>query len=94
MGRGQTTHRSVPMTRRDLLTSVPVALAAGSGGSGGGTDTRARPRIAAIVTEYRTRRTRKESSIASSTAMAGRANTTGPRSISFRSTSIRSPRTT
>ena len=50
MARCQTPDRGVPLTRRDLFATVPVALAAGSRGTIGPAD---RPRIAAIVTEYR-----------------------------------------
>ena len=50
MGCGQTTDRGVPMTRRELLGAVPVAMAVGSGVVAA---VDGRPRIAAIVTEYR-----------------------------------------
>ena len=50
MGRGQTTFHGVPITRRDLLAAVPVAMAVGSDTVVGG---EGRPRIAAIVTDYR-----------------------------------------
>ena len=50
MGRGQTTDRGVPMTRRELLGAVPVVMAVGSGVVAA---VDGRPRIAAIVTEYR-----------------------------------------
>ena len=51
MGRDQTSRRGVPMTRRDMLATVPVALAAKSRAAEAGAE--GRPRIAAIVTEYR-----------------------------------------
>ena len=50
MGRGQTTDRGVPMTRRELLGAVPVVMAVGSGVVAA---VDGLPRIAAIVTEYR-----------------------------------------
>jgi hypothetical protein len=50
MGRGQTTFHGVPITRRDLLAAVPVGMAVGRGAVVAG---EGRPRIAAIVTEYR-----------------------------------------
>jgi hypothetical protein len=50
MGRGQSAFRGIPITRRDLLAAVPVAMAVGSGPVVGG---EGRPRIAAIVTDYR-----------------------------------------
>ena len=50
MGRGPKAYHHVPITRRDLLTAVPVVMAIGSGAR---VDREPRPRIAAIVTEYR-----------------------------------------
>jgi hypothetical protein len=50
MGHGERTHQGIPMTRRDLLATVPAALAAGTAQERVAGD---RPRIAAIVTEYR-----------------------------------------
>jgi hypothetical protein len=51
MGRGGTSRLGVSMTRRDLLATVPVGLAAGICVAEAGAERRAR--IAAIVTEYR-----------------------------------------
>jgi hypothetical protein len=51
MGLGRKSRRGVPMTRRDLLATVPLALAAGSRAAEAGAE--GRPRIAAIVTVYR-----------------------------------------
>jgi len=53
MSRGRTTQPGVPMTRRDLLATVPVVLAAGGGGFARAGEPEARPAIAAVVTEYR-----------------------------------------
>jgi hypothetical protein len=50
VGRCKTTHRSIPMTRRELLATFPVALAAASEAGARAPD---RPRIAALVTVYR-----------------------------------------
>ena len=50
MGRGKIVHCDIPMTRRELLATVPIALASGSVRATRAAD---RPRIAAIVTEYR-----------------------------------------
>ena len=54
MGRGEITHAATTMTRRDLLaTTVPMALAAGRTDAAVNVDIPNRPRIAALVTEYR-----------------------------------------
>jgi hypothetical protein len=50
MGRDPARHRFIPITRRDLLAAVPAAIAVGTGGAVVG---EARPKIAALVTEYR-----------------------------------------
>jgi hypothetical protein len=52
MGRGQRTHNGVPVTRRELLATVPAAVALGRGAVVGA---EGQPRVAAIVTEYRHR---------------------------------------
>jgi hypothetical protein len=50
MDRGVATHRATSITRRELLATVPVALAAGRNGAGGGERA---PRIAALIINHR-----------------------------------------
>ena len=91
MDRGQTPRGGLPLTRRELLATVPVALATRTGGA---THAAHSPRIAAIVTEYRKASHGQGIVDRFLDGYGWEDSTIGRRLTSFRSTSISGPRAT